>query len=88
VVYRNSSGALRPAIILENVYNIDKTSVLLSVLNSLKVLVSKQDLTNYRGTIVKRTLVTNVSLPTGNPYPTNYLAYFYTSEHLNYAPNS
>jgi hypothetical protein len=37
-----------PAIVLENVYNMDETGVLLSVLSSLKVLVSKQDLRNYR----------------------------------------
>lgn len=46
-----------PASVPENVYNMDETGVLLSVLNSLKVLVSKQDLTNCRGTAVKRTLV-------------------------------
>jgi len=47
-----------PAIVPENVYNMDETGVLLSVLSSLKVLVSKQDLRNYRGAGVKRTLVT------------------------------
>jgi hypothetical protein len=36
-------------IITENVYNIDKTGVLLSVLGSLKVLMSKQGLRNYCG---------------------------------------
>ena len=36
----------------------DETGVLLSVLGSLKVLVSSQTLRNYRGTGVKRTLVT------------------------------
>jgi hypothetical protein len=49
-----------PAIVPENVYNMDETGVLLSVLNSLKVLVSKQDLRNYRGAGVKRTLVTAI----------------------------
>jgi hypothetical protein len=49
-----------PAIITENVYNIDETGVLLSVLGSLKVLVSKQGLGNYRGAGVKRTLVTAI----------------------------
>lgn len=38
-----------PAIVLENVYNMDETGVLLSVLSSLKVLVSKDGLTNIRG---------------------------------------
>jgi len=49
-----------PAIVPENVYNIDETGVLLSVLSSLKVLVSKQDLRNCRGAGVKRTLVTAI----------------------------
>ncbi|KUL81896.1 hypothetical protein ZTR_09528 [Talaromyces verruculosus] len=49
-----------PAILLENVYNMDETGVLLSVLNSLKVLVSKHDLREHRGAAVKRTLVTAV----------------------------
>jgi len=47
-----------PAIVPENVYNMDETGVLLSVLSSLKVLVSKQDLRNCRGAGVKWTLVT------------------------------
>jgi hypothetical protein len=49
-----------PAIVPENVYNLDETGVLLSVLSSLKVLVSKDDLRNYRGAGVKRTLVTAI----------------------------
>jgi hypothetical protein len=49
-----------PAIIPDNVYNMDETGVLLSILSSLKVLVSKQDLKNYRGAGVKRTLVTAI----------------------------
>ena len=49
-----------PAILPENVYNMDETGVLLSVLNSLKVLVGKDDLRKHRGTTVKRTLVTAV----------------------------
>ena len=49
-----------PAIVPENVYNMDETGVLLSVLSSLKVLVSKQDLRKCRGAGVQRTLVTAV----------------------------
>ncbi|KAJ5674366.1 uncharacterized protein N7477_004300 [Penicillium maclennaniae] len=48
------------AILPENVYNMDETGVLLSVLNSLKVLVGKDDLRKHRGTTVKRKLVTAV----------------------------
>jgi hypothetical protein len=49
-----------PAILPENVYNMDETGVLLSVLNSLKVLVGRDDLRKHRGTTVKRTLVTAI----------------------------
>jgi hypothetical protein len=48
------------AVLPENVYNMDETGVLLSVLNSLKVLVNKDDLRKHRGTTVKRTLVTAI----------------------------
>jgi hypothetical protein len=48
------------AIIPENVYNMDETGVLLSILGSLKVLVSRQNLRNYRGAGVKRTLITAI----------------------------
>jgi hypothetical protein len=60
-----------PAIVPENVYNMDETGVLLSVLSSLKVLVSKQDLRKCRGAGVQRTLVTAVEcvLPMGDSYP-------------------
>jgi hypothetical protein len=36
----------------------DEIGVLLSVLNSLKVLISKSELKNYRGIDVKHTLIT------------------------------
>jgi hypothetical protein len=49
-----------PLILAENIYNIDETGVLLSVLNSLKVLVDKNELRNYRGAGVKRTLITAI----------------------------
>jgi DDE superfamily endonuclease len=41
-------------------YNIDETGVLLSILNSLKVLVGKNELKTYRGAGVKRTLITAI----------------------------
>jgi hypothetical protein len=41
-------------------YNMDEMGVLLSVLNSLKVLVNKDDLRKHRGTTVKRMLVTAI----------------------------
>lgn len=49
-----------PQILPENVYNMDETGVLLSVLNSLKVLVGKDELRDYRGVGVKRTLITAI----------------------------
>ena len=47
-----------PAILPENVYNIDETRVMLCMLGSIQVLVSKVDPRDYRGTGVKRTMVT------------------------------
>jgi DDE superfamily endonuclease len=49
-----------PDIVPENIYNLDETGVLLSMLSSLKVLVGKNDLRNYRGAGVKRTMVTAI----------------------------
>ena len=47
-----------PAILVENIYNIDETRVILSILGSIKVLVGKDDRRDYRGARVKRTIVT------------------------------
>ena len=44
----------------ENVYNMDETGVMLSMLSSLKVLVGRDDLRTYRGAGVKRTMVTAI----------------------------
>jgi hypothetical protein len=49
-----------PVILAENTYNMDETGVLLSVLNSLKVLVGRHELKTYRGAGVKRTLITAI----------------------------
>lgn len=48
------------AILLENVYNMDETGVMLSMLGSVKVLVGKGDMRDYRGAGVKRTMVTAI----------------------------
>ena len=48
------------AILPENVYNIDEIGVLLSMLNSVKVLVSKDNQRDHRGAGVKRTSVTAI----------------------------
>jgi hypothetical protein len=49
-----------PNILPENAYNMDETGVMLSKLGSVKVLVGKDDLRDYRGTGVKRTMVTAI----------------------------
>jgi hypothetical protein len=49
-----------PAVLPENVYNMDETGVMLSMLGSVKVLVGRDDLRGYRGAGVKRTMVTAV----------------------------
>ena len=46
-----------PTILQENVCNMDETGTLLSAPKSLRVLVGKDDLRNYRGAGVQRTLV-------------------------------
>src|SRR5947209_6919544 len=43
-----------------NVHNMGETGVLLSVMNSLKVLVSTKDPRKYRGTVIKRALITAI----------------------------
>lgn len=49
-----------PAITAENVYNMDETGVMLSKLGSVKVLVGRDDMRDYRGARVKRKMVTAV----------------------------
>jgi hypothetical protein len=46
--------------LLENVYNIDKTGVMLSMLGSVKVFVGKDNLRDYRGASVKQIIVTAI----------------------------
>lgn len=50
----------RPEIRPENVYNMDETGVMLSMLGSVTVLVDKSDKRDYRGAGVKRTMVTAI----------------------------
>lgn len=54
------------AISKENIYNIDKTSVMLSMLGTVKVLVGKDDMRDYRGARVKRILVTAIECISGD----------------------
>ena len=50
----------------ENVYNIDETGVMLCMLGSVKVLISKDDPRDYRGAGVKRTIVTAIKCISAN----------------------
>jgi hypothetical protein len=61
-----SEELANPAILPENVYNMDETGVLLSVLGALKVLVGRDDLQNYRGVGSKRTLITAIECISGD----------------------
>jgi hypothetical protein len=56
----------KPGTLPANVYNMDETGVMLSMLNSVKVLVGKDDIQCYRGARVKRTLVTAVECISGD----------------------
>jgi hypothetical protein len=55
-----------PAILPENVYNMDETGVMLCKLGSVKVLVGKDDPRDYRGAGVKRTMVTAIECISAN----------------------
>lgn len=55
-----------PSVLQENVYNMDETGVMLSKLNSVKVLMSKNNQQGYRGAHVKRTTVTAVECVSGD----------------------
>ena len=51
---------IRPDIVPENVYNMDETGIMLSLLGSVKVLIGKDDRRDYRGVGIKRTMVTAI----------------------------
>ena len=55
-----------PAILPENVYNMDETGVMLCMLGSIQVLVSKDDPRDYRGVGLKRTMVTAIECISAN----------------------
>lgn len=55
-----------PAILPENVYNMDETGVMLCMLGSIQVLVSKDDPRDYRGAGIKRTMVTAIECISAN----------------------
>ena len=49
-----------PNVLAENVYNMDETGVMLSMPGSVKVLVGKDDMRDYRGARIKRETVTAI----------------------------
>ncbi|OCK86886.1 uncharacterized protein K441DRAFT_597265, partial [Cenococcum geophilum 1.58] len=53
-------------ILVENIYNIDKTGVILSILGSIKVLISKDNIQDYRGARIRRTMATAIKCISGN----------------------
>ncbi len=55
-----------PGILVENIYNMDETRVMLSMLSSVKVLISKYNKQDYRGARVKRTSMTVIECISGN----------------------
>jgi hypothetical protein len=69
-------------ILRNNVYNINKTEVLLNVLNSFKVLMDKDDL-DYRGAGVKRTLITAIECISVNGRSLHSLIIWPTATHRN-----
>ena len=68
-------------IALENVYNMDETGVMLSLLTSVKVLVSKDDQRGYRGARVKRTTVTAIECISGDGRRLNPMIIWPASTH-------
>jgi hypothetical protein len=49
-----------PEILADKIYNMDETGFLLSSLNSMKMLVSRDDVSNGRGAGIQRTLITAI----------------------------
>jgi hypothetical protein len=65
----------------------DETGVLLSVLNSLKFLVGRNELKTYKGAGVKHTFITAIECISADGHsPSNYLVCYYTSEHWDNLP--
>lgn len=70
-----------PDVLEENLYNMDETGVMLSNLGSVKVLVGKDDLRDYRGTGVKRTMVTAIECISADGRPLQPLIIWPASTH-------
>jgi hypothetical protein len=70
-----------PAILAENVYNMDETRVMLSMPGSIKVLIGKHDMRDYRGARVKRTTVTIIEYISSNSRYLNPIIIWPASTH-------
>jgi hypothetical protein len=70
-----------PAILAENMYNMDKTGVILSMPGSVKVLISKHDTRDYRGTRVKRITITTIECISGDSRYLNPIIIWPASTH-------
>ena len=55
-----------PAVLAENVYNINETRVILSMLGFVKVLVGKHDIRDYRGARVNYITITTIKYISSN----------------------
>jgi len=69
------------AVLAENVYNMDETGVMLSMPGSVKVLVSKHHMRDYRGARVKRTTVTVIECISSNSRYLNTIIIWPASTH-------
>jgi hypothetical protein len=48
--------------LLENVYNMDETGIMLSMLGSVKVLLGRDDVRGHRGASIKRTTTQSICI--------------------------
>jgi hypothetical protein len=60
-------------------YNIDETKVMLSIPGSIRVLVSKQNMRDYRGARVKRITITTIECISGNSRYLNPVIFWLTN---------
>lgn len=70
-----------PAVLAENVYKLDETGAMLSMLGSVKVLVSKNDMRSYRGARVKRKTITAIECISGDSRYLNPLIIWSATTH-------
>jgi hypothetical protein len=79
-----------PTIMLGNVYNMDETRIMLSMLGSVKVLVRKDNRRNYKSVGVKRKMVTAIKCISADGQvsePNNNLASVNLLSQLDHVPH-